>query len=108
MAKRIRIVASPTPPRIVIENVTPEIDGGNFPVKRIVGEQVVVRANVFADGHDEVKADLLFRAADETDWREVPMKALGNDAWIGSFVIEKENMGHCYWKCSDAVFPVLM
>ncbi len=95
MAKRIRIVASPTPPRIVIENVTPEIDGGNFPVKRIVGEQVVVRANVFADGHDEVKADLLFRKAGDTQWHAVGMKATGNDGWVGAFRVT-EQVDHFY------------
>jgi len=71
----------------MIEKVTPEIDGGRFPVKRIVGEKVVVRANVFADGHDEVKADLLYRQVDQADWHEIPMKALGNDAWAASFTI---------------------
>jgi len=28
--------------RVVIEGVTPEIDGGRFPVKRVVGETVTV------------------------------------------------------------------
>jgi starch synthase (maltosyl-transferring) len=77
-------------PRIMIEKVTPEIDGGKFPVKRVTGENVVVRANVFADGHDEVKADLLYRPADQADWHEIPMKALGNDAWAASFTIERQ------------------
>jgi len=76
--------------RIVIEKVTPEIDGGAFPIKRVVGDNVVVRADVFADGHDEVDAFLLYRRCDESLWREVPMKSLGNDAWIGSFAIEEE------------------
>lgn len=81
--------AVPTP-RIIIENVTPEIDGGRFPIKRVIGEQVVVRADVFADGHDEVAAFLLYRECDRQEWREVPMKFLNNDAWVGSFVIEHE------------------
>ncbi len=77
-------------PRIMIEKVSPQIDGGLFPIKRIAGERVVVRANVFADGHDEVRADLLYRSKDEHDWHETPMKALGNDAWIGSFAVTEE------------------
>lgn len=77
-------------PRIIIERVTPEIDGGEFPIKRVAGETVVVRADVFADGHDEVAATLLYRTVDETGWQEVPMKFLNNDAWIGSFPIAKE------------------
>ena len=81
--------------RIMIEKVTPEIDGGKFPIKRIVGERVVVRANVFADGHDEVKAVLLYRSCDGKSWQVVPMKALGNDGWGGSFTIEKDR-DYCY------------
>ncbi|MBF0569884.1 MAG: alpha-1,4-glucan--maltose-1-phosphate maltosyltransferase [Candidatus Omnitrophica bacterium] len=76
-------------PRVMVEKVTPQIDGGLFPVKRVVGERVVVRANVFADGHDEVKADLFYRSVEDKDWHEVPMKALGNDGWAGSFVVDK-------------------
>lgn len=38
--------------RVVIENVKPEIDCGCFPIKRVVGEKVVVPADIFADGHD--------------------------------------------------------
>jgi starch synthase (maltosyl-transferring) len=75
--------------RIVIENVLPCVDGGAFPIKRVPGEEVVVTADVFADGHDEVAAFLLYRASGDKEWREVPMKGLGNDAWTGSFRIEK-------------------
>ena len=75
-------------PRIVIENVTPEIDAGSFPIKRVPGEKVVVRADVFADGHDEVAATLMYREAESGGWRETPMKALGNDAWTGHFTVE--------------------
>ena len=90
MAKRIRIVATRTPPRIIIENITPEIDGGKYPVKRITGEMVLVRANVFADGHDEVKSDLLFRKTADKEWHSTPMKPTGNDGWIGSFRVEEQ------------------
>jgi len=34
----------PHPARVVIESVTPEVDGGRFPIKRTAGEQVVVEA----------------------------------------------------------------
>lgn len=65
--------------RVVIEGVTPEVDGGRFPVKRVVGEKVVVEADVFADGHDRVACALLYLAADEAQWSEAPMTSLGND-----------------------------
>ena len=46
--------------RVVIENVRPEIDGGRHPVKRVLGEQVTVKADVFTDGHDSLACVLLF------------------------------------------------
>ena len=40
--------------RTIIEAVSPEIDGGEFPIKRVKGEEVVVEADIFADGHDVI------------------------------------------------------
>lgn len=76
--------------RIVIDKISPCIDGGIFPIKRVVGEKVVVRSCIFADGHDEVCASLLYRTDSEKNWKEVRMTFLGNDQWIGSFAIEEE------------------
>lgn len=75
--------------RVVIENVKPQIDCGSFPIKRVVGEKVVVEADVFADGHDSVSASLLYKAQNEKDWREIPMTLLENDGWGGEFIVEK-------------------
>jgi starch synthase (maltosyl-transferring) len=47
--------------RAVIENVKPEIDGGRFAIKRVVGESVTVEADIFADGHDLLRAVLKYR-----------------------------------------------
>lgn len=49
--------------RIVIEGVKPEIDRGRFPIKRTVGEKVVVEADIFADGHDVPSVVLLYGKA---------------------------------------------
>jgi starch synthase (maltosyl-transferring) len=75
--------------RVVIENVQPEIDGGMFPIKRVVGERVVVEADAFADGHDVISVVVRYRDAGEQVWREVPMEPLGNDRWIGSFAVSR-------------------
>ena len=34
---------------------------GKFPVKRVVSEKVMVKADIFCDGHDEMSAELLYR-----------------------------------------------
>jgi starch synthase (maltosyl-transferring) len=71
--------------RVVVEGITPEVDSGRFPIKRVVGDVVVVEADVFADGHDQVIARLLFQREDEKAWNYVYMTALGNDRWRGEF-----------------------
>jgi starch synthase (maltosyl-transferring) len=71
--------------RVVIEGVTPEVDGGRFPAKRTVGDQVRVEADVFTDGHDSVAASLLAHREGSDDWIEIPMRPLVNDRWTASF-----------------------
>ena len=75
--------------RVVIEAVKPEIDGGRFPIKRIIGDTVVVEADIFADGHDFLSATLLYRKESDPNWIEVPMEFLVNDRWRGSFIVTK-------------------
>jgi starch synthase (maltosyl-transferring) len=72
--------------RVVIENVQPCVNGGEFPIKRIVGEGVKVQADIFADGHDEITALLLYRKADEKNWTESFMSFIVNDLWEAEFV----------------------
>ncbi|HEX7442596.1 MAG TPA: maltotransferase domain-containing protein, partial [Acidimicrobiales bacterium] len=81
--------ASP-PSRIVIEDVTPLVAGGAFPVKRVVGEPVVVGATVFADGHDCLWVIVAHRPPGARRWTEVPMVSVnpGLDRWEGRFVPE--------------------
>jgi starch synthase (maltosyl-transferring) len=74
--------------RVVIENVSPEVDGGRFAVKRTQGDNVVVEANIFCDGHDAVAAVLCHRAEQAADWTETPMEELGNDRFRASFPVE--------------------
>ncbi|MBK5094764.1 MAG: DUF3416 domain-containing protein, partial [Deltaproteobacteria bacterium] len=76
-----------TPHRVVIENVSPEIDGGRFPVKRTVGEKVTVTADIHTDGHDLIAAVLLYKNHGDAAWRETPLRELGNDRWAGSFPV---------------------
>jgi len=76
---------APPPPRVAFEKVSPEIDGGRFPVKRTTGDRVVVEADVFADGHDELACLLKLRREEEGTWTEVPMVLVVNDRWRGEF-----------------------
>ncbi len=76
--------------RVVIEGVTPQIDGARFAVKRVVGDQIRVEADVFGDGHDLVRAHLLYRHISDAEWQAEEMKALGNDRWTASFPLERQ------------------
>ena len=69
-----------------IEDVYPLIDGGRFPVKRIVGEPVEVWADIYRDGHEVVAAALIWRREVDPIWRREPMTLHSNDRWSGSFV----------------------
>jgi starch synthase (maltosyl-transferring) len=73
-------------PRIAIESVTPSVDGGRFVVKRTVGEEIEIGAAIFGEGHDKIAAAVIWRAIDETAWREAPMhpaQPAGLDLWQG-------------------------
>ncbi len=81
--------------RVVIEAVTPELDGGRHPIKTVVGQPVVVSADIFTDGHEKLGCDLLWRPADETQWTRVPLRFVANDRWTASFVPTR-NARHVY------------
>src|ERR687896_27359 len=80
---------------IVIERISPAIDGGRHPVKRVVGDELLVSADIFADGHELLDAVLLLRADDEEDWIEVPMRLIDNDRWAGRLRLRR-NRRHRY------------
>ena len=73
-------------PRIQIQNVHPQVDCGRYPVKASLGDEVRVGATVFRDGHEELSAAVRFRAAGTRRWREVALRARGNDWFEGAFV----------------------
>jgi len=68
---------------VVIENLQPLLDGGDYPVKRILGEDLAVEADIFKDGHDVVAAVVKWRVVGKRTWRETPMSFVDNDRWRG-------------------------
>jgi starch synthase (maltosyl-transferring) len=77
-------------PQIVIEEVRPEIDGGRHPVKRIVGDEVVVSADIYKDGHDVIDARICYGPAGERAWRTTPLRYdYDSDRWSGSFLVDR-------------------
>jgi starch synthase (maltosyl-transferring) len=91
-----RAVASPEmerlhTARIIIEGVQPQLDGGRYPIKRLVGATLEVQADIFRDGHDLLVAVLKYRPQQQVEWSETPMRCVnpGLDLWVGSFLLNE-------------------
>jgi starch synthase (maltosyl-transferring) len=80
--------------RVIIEHVTPELDGGRYPIKRVPGESVSVEADIYTDGHDAVSAVIRHCDAGNDEWRETPMEFLVNDRWTGEFTVRHIGTAH--------------
>ena len=76
--------------RIIIENVTPQLNSGAFPVKRIAGQKIDITADVFSDGHDLIECCVKFQHENDKKWQEVRMLPTENDGWKASFRVEKQ------------------
>ena len=76
--------------RVVIDQVTPQLNCGEFYIKRVLGEFVNVNAHVLVDGHDVIAASVLFKHEKEKKWSEVRMQDAGNDEWFATFQVEKQ------------------
>jgi len=66
---------------VVIENIEPSLDGGRYPIKRVVGQELKVSGDIFKDGHEQMCAVLKWRKQGEADWHQTPMKQTENDRW---------------------------
>jgi starch synthase (maltosyl-transferring) len=105
------LLAPPNPdcdaPRLAIEAITPQVDDGKFPVRRLVGDLVTIEADLLADGHDKLAGEVLFRAADETKFRAYPLTLINNDRWTAQIPLERLGR-HVFaitaWKDSYASF----
>lgn len=75
--------------RVIIEGVQPEVDGGRFAAKRVLGDDVIVEADIFADGHDSISAVLSYRHESDEKPREFAMAPLVNDRWRAQFSADR-------------------
>jgi starch synthase (maltosyl-transferring) len=73
----------------VIENVTPAIDGGRYPVKRVVGDLCRVEADIFKDGHGLLAARICYRGPGDRGWSTAPLEyRYDPDRWYGAFPLD--------------------
>jgi len=89
----------PPPPRIQIGRPEPMIDCGRYPSKRTVGDAVSVSADIFADGHDVLRAVVRSKAPGTRRWEENPMVRIDahvdGDRWAGEFQVDR--LGRHTW-----------
>jgi starch synthase (maltosyl-transferring) len=97
-ATRDRRASARAPEHLTIECVTPELDGGRYPVRRVVGDVVWVGADIFKEGHDLLAARLLVRppavapasGSGSASWSASPLVYnFDTDRWYGSFRVDR-------------------
>ena len=81
--------------RVVVDYVSPQINCGEFYIKRVVNETVNVDAHILADGHDVLGASVLYKHEKDKKWRENRMHLIVNNEWKASFSVEKQGF-HTY------------
>jgi len=74
--------------RVAISNITPTVDAGRHAVKAVIGDDVVVGADILREGHELLGACIRFRGPGDTRWREAPMREDVNDRWYGTFPVD--------------------
>lgn len=76
--------------RVVISNVSPQVEQGKFPARRAIGESVTFSADIFADGHEAVAASVIFRHGSGQIWQDIPMSHTLNDHWTAIWTPDRE------------------
>ncbi|MEY8019946.1 alpha-1,4-glucan--maltose-1-phosphate maltosyltransferase [Muriicola sp. SD30] len=76
--------------RVVIENVNPQLQCGAYYIKRVVGEEVIVYADVLGDGHDVIQAEVAYKHQSEKSFTRLRMNHLGNDVHQAVFSVKKQ------------------
>lgn len=76
--------------RVVIENVVPQLQCGEYFIKRVVGEPVTVYADLIPDGHDVIQAELVYKHEKDKKWSEIRMQHQGQDVYFETFNVEKQ------------------
>ncbi|RYD56107.1 MAG: alpha-1,4-glucan--maltose-1-phosphate maltosyltransferase [Sphingobacteriales bacterium] len=78
--------------RVIITNVSPQVEGGQYPAKTTINYNTVFSADIFLDGHDEIGASLLLKHRKERQWKEIPMTLINNDHW--EITLQLDKIGH--------------
>lgn len=82
-------------PTIVIECLSPVLDGGRYAVKRVVGEEIEIAADIFKDGHDLLSARVLYRRPRRREWLSTPLSyVFDDDRWYAKLMADEAGTWH--------------
>lgn len=88
------MIAAPTRKRVIISNILPSVDGGKYPAKVVVQNQVKISADIFTDGIDKISAAVLLRYNDQKQRKELELSLTDNDRWETSFTPDRLGRYH--------------
>jgi starch synthase (maltosyl-transferring) len=74
--------------RVFIENIQPQVNCGDFPVKRVIGDKIKITADIYCDSHDVLSAEVLHKFQDDKEWKAAEMEFVINDEWTAEFLLD--------------------
>jgi starch synthase (maltosyl-transferring) len=75
--------------RVLVESLRPAVEGSDYALKRVLGDEVRVEADLICDGHEIVTGRVLFRQRGVSSWESVPLVLHANDRFRGSFMVDR-------------------
>lgn len=78
--------------RLVIQNVKPQLDGGQYYIKRIVNQWVKVSAEVLADGHDILAAVINYKHEKDKKWTSIRANFHSEEYVEASFQVTQQGI----------------
>ena len=81
--------------RVFIENIQPQVNCGDFPVKRVIGDKIKITADIYCDSHDVLSAEVLHKFQDDKEWKAAEMEFVINDEWKAEFPLD--SMGSYFY-----------
>ena len=88
------------PSVVVLESPEPVLEGGRFPIKRLVGDHVEVSVDAIRPGSEPLTASICWMPPGSEETSEALLTAEGNDHYTGTFLVDRPGLwryGFCAW-----------
>jgi starch synthase (maltosyl-transferring) len=82
--------------RLIIEHIRPLVNNGEFPIKRVVEEFVHINADIIADGHDVLQAEVVHYLPNQETQQYHRLYPIENDGYKGRFQVNAQGY-HAYF-----------